>query len=49
MPDLVTIAVVCRRRHPLEWLAPTPRKQPCDECCLLVGLVLDAAFARIAL
>lgn len=47
MPDRITCRIVCRHRHPLEWLAPVPRVEACDDCTHVCGLVLEAAFGRI--
>lgn len=32
---------VCFDRHPLEWLAPTPRRSACLECVELTRLVVS--------
>ncbi|MCW2785223.1 MAG: hypothetical protein JWP74_1740 [Marmoricola sp.] len=47
--NLTTAALVCRSRHPLEWLARTPRTTACTDCTHVVGLVVDALYGRPAL
>lgn len=47
MPDPTTCRIVCRQRHPLEWIAREPRVEACDDCRHLVELVLDAALGRV--
>lgn len=46
MPETTVLAAeVCRRRHPLEWIAPEPRTAPCDDCTQVVRLVIESSVS----